>query len=238
MVKSEELLQWIENNQQMLIDLSDKIWEFAEIRFEEVESAKLQMEILEKEGFEISKNLADMPTAFIGSYGKEGPVIAILGEYDALSGLSQEANKLEKSPIEVDGHGHGCGHNLLGIGSLAAVIAVKKYLEANNILGVIRYYGCPGEEGGSGKTYMVRAGLFDDVDCNYADDWEMWLRMVSRGHKFKKLNEKIGLYLVGGRSQQNDLEQRKEEAKIFFKYAKLFGSNFQKFAPYFKQFLG
>lgn len=81
-------------------------------------------------------------------------------------------------------------------------------------------------------------GLFDDVDCNYADDWEMWLRMVSRGHKFKKLNEKIGLYLVGGRSQQNDLEQRKEEAKIFFKYAKLFGSNFQKFAPYFKQFLG
>ncbi len=164
MVNSEEILQWIDNNQQKLINLSDKIWEFAEIRFEEVKSAKLQIEVLKEEGFEISQGLADMPTAFIGSYGKEGPIIAIMGEYDALAGLSQEANKLEKSPIEFDGHGHGCGHNLLGVGSLAAAIAVKHYLETNKIPGIVRYYGCPGEEGGSGKTYMVRAGLFDDVD--------------------------------------------------------------------------
>jgi aminobenzoyl-glutamate utilization protein B len=164
MVNSDEIINWIDTNQQQFIELSDKIWELAEIRFEEVESAKLQIAVLEEEGFEISKGLADMPTAFIGSYGEEGPVIAILGEYDALSGLSQEAGKLEKSPIIEDGHGHGCGHNLLGVGGLAAAIAVKKYLEEKNVSGIIRYYGCPGEEGGSGKTYMVRAGLFDDVD--------------------------------------------------------------------------
>ncbi len=164
MVNSEEIIQWIDFNQLRFTEISDKIWEFAEIRFEEVKSAKLQIKVLEEEGFEISKGLANMPTAFIGSYGEEGPIIAILGEYDALAGLSQKANKLEISPVKEGGHGHGCGHNLLGAGSLAAAIAVKHYLNANKIPGIVRYYGCPGEEGGSGKTYMVREGLFDDVD--------------------------------------------------------------------------
>ncbi|MCE7740974.1 MAG: amidohydrolase [Candidatus Heimdallarchaeota archaeon] len=163
MVNSEEIIQWIDFNQKWFIEIADKIWEFAEIRFEEVKSAKLQISVLEEEGFEISKGLADMPTAFIGAYGEEGPIVAILGEYDALSGLSQKAGKLEKESIEKDGHGHGCGHNLLGVGSLAAAIAVKRYLEANKVPGIVRYYGCPGEEGGSGKTYMVREGLFEDV---------------------------------------------------------------------------
>lgn len=166
MFNANEIIQWIDSNQQKFIDISDEIWKFAEIRFEEVKSAKLQIQVLEKEGFEISKGLADMPTAFIGSYGKEGPIIAILGEYDALAGLSQKADVFEKAPIEENGSGHGCGHNLLGVGSLAATIAVKQYLQANNIPGIVRYYGCPGEEGGSGKTYMVREGLFDDVDIS------------------------------------------------------------------------
>ncbi|MHA1592029.1 MAG: M20 family metallopeptidase [Candidatus Heimdallarchaeaceae archaeon] len=164
MVNSEEIIQWIDFNQKWFIELADKIWEYAEIRFEEVKSAKLQISALEEEGFEISKGLADMPTAFVGSYGKEGPIIALLGEYDALAGLSQKSNIAEKEPIVENGHGHGCGHNLLGVGSLLATIAVKRYLEEHNLNATIRYYGCPGEEGGSGKTYMVRDGLFADVD--------------------------------------------------------------------------
>ncbi|MHA1346925.1 MAG: M20 family metallopeptidase [Candidatus Heimdallarchaeaceae archaeon] len=164
MVKSETILNWIEENKERFIKMADDIWEFAEIRFEEVKSAKLQMKVLEDEGFEVSKGLADMPTAFIGTYGKEGPVIALLGEYDALAGLSQKPNTYKKEPIIPNGHGHGCGHNLLGVGSLLAAISVKRYLEKNNLEGTIRYYGCPGEEGGSGKTYMVRDGLLTDVD--------------------------------------------------------------------------
>ena len=159
-----DIIQWIDANQQRYIDISDKIWEYAEIRFEEVKSAKLQIEVLEEEGFEVTKGVADMPTAFVASYGKEGPIIAVLGEYDALSGLSQKAGVFEKTPVEEGASGHGCGHNLLGAGGLAATIAVKNYLESHKIPGIIQYYGCPGEEGGSGKTYMVREGLFDAVD--------------------------------------------------------------------------
>ncbi|MCG3260709.1 MAG: amidohydrolase, partial [Candidatus Heimdallarchaeota archaeon] len=159
-----DIIQWIDANQQRFIDISDKIWEYAEIRFEEVKSAKLQIEVLEEEGFEVTKGVADMPTAFVASYGKEGPIIAVLGEYDALSGLSQKAGVFEKTPVEEGASGHGCGHNLLGAGGLAATIAVKNYLESHKIPGIIQYYGCPGEEGGSGKTYMVREGLFDAVD--------------------------------------------------------------------------
>ncbi|OLS32338.1 MAG: p-aminobenzoyl-glutamate hydrolase subunit B [Candidatus Heimdallarchaeota archaeon AB_125] len=164
MTISTDIIHWIDANQQRFIALSDKIWEFAEIRFEEVKSAKLQIEVLEEEGFEVTKGVADMPTAFVASYGKEGPIIAVLGEYDALSGLSQKAGVFVKTPVEEGASGHGCGHNLLGAGSLAAAIAVKNYIKSHKIPGIIQYYGCPGEEGGSGKTYMVREGLFDDVD--------------------------------------------------------------------------
>lgn len=164
MAKSEEILQWIDENKERFSNMADEIWEFAEIRFEEVKSAKLQIKVLEDEGFQVTRGMAGMPTAFIGTYGEKGPVIALLGEYDALAGLSQKPKTCEKEPIIPNGHGHGCGHNLLGIGSLLAAISVKRYLETNNLEGTIRYYGCPGEEGGSGKTYMVRDGLFNDVD--------------------------------------------------------------------------
>ncbi len=164
MAKSDGIIQWIDENKERFIEMADEIWEFAEIRFEEVKSAKLQIKMLEDEGFEVTKGVADMPTAFIGTYGNKGPIIALLGEYDALAGLSQEAITSEKKPLIPNGNGHGCGHNLLGVGSLLAAIAVKRYLEENSMDGIIKYYGCPGEEGGSGKTFMVREGLFDDVD--------------------------------------------------------------------------
>ena len=164
MNESDEIINWLEKNKERFTQISDKIWEFAEPRFEEVKSAKLQIKTLKEEGFTVTQGVADMPTAFIGSFGNEGSVIAILGEYDALSGLSQVPNSLEKKPLEEGNCGHGCGHHLLGVGSLAAAIAVKNLLEKNNLPGIIRYYGCPAEEGGSGKTFMVREGLFDDVD--------------------------------------------------------------------------
>ena len=162
--ESDEILNWLDKNKERFAQISDKIWDFAEPRFEEVKSAKLQIKTLKEEGFTVTQGVADMPTAFIGSFGNEGSVIAILGEYDALSGLSQDPNSLVKNPLEEGACGHGCGHNLLGVGSLAAAIAVKNLLEKKNIPGIIRYYGCPAEEGGSGKTFMVREGLFDDVD--------------------------------------------------------------------------
>jgi aminobenzoyl-glutamate utilization protein B len=123
--------------------------------------------MLEAEGFRVSRGIAGLPTAVMGEAGDEGPVIAILGEFDALPGLSQIAGIAEEQPIEAGGHGHGCGHNLLGAGSLLAAAAVKQYLKTHGIKGRVRYYGCPAEEGGSAKGFMVREGLFDDVDIAF-----------------------------------------------------------------------
>jgi len=120
--------------------------------------------MLEQEGFRITENLADIPTAMMGEAGEGGPVIAILGEYDALPGLSQVAGIAEPKEMERGGHGHGCGHNLLGSAALLAATAVKNYLAEAGIKGRVRYYGCPAEEGGAAKSFMVRAGCFEDVD--------------------------------------------------------------------------
>lgn len=160
----EEISKTIEEKREQLIDISNQIWNFAEIHFEEFQSAELLCKALESEGFHVEKGVAELETAFIGSYGSGKPVIAFLGEYDALSGLSQQAGTATKKAIQEGGNGHGCGHNLLGTGSLAAAIALREHMKKHNIPGTIRYYGCPAEEGGSGKTLMVRAGLFDDVD--------------------------------------------------------------------------
>jgi aminobenzoyl-glutamate utilization protein B len=154
----------IEKKKDTFTFLSDKIWEYAEIRFQEYKSAELLSMTLENEGFTVEKRVADIPTAFIASYGSGRPIIAILGEYDALSGLSQQKGIAKKEADISSTNGHACGHNLLGAGSLAAAVAVKDYMEENNINGTIRYYGCPGEEGGSGKAFMARAGVFADVD--------------------------------------------------------------------------
>ncbi len=144
--------------------LSDSIWDFAELKFDEKRSSGILAETLEANGFAVKRGVAGMDTAFIGESGTGTPVIAILGEFDALAGMSQAAGVAEHRPLVPGGTGHGCGHNLLGVGSLMAAIALARHLKENGIAGTVRYYGCPGEEGGSGKTFMVRAGLFHDVD--------------------------------------------------------------------------
>ncbi|MCM3717667.1 M20 family metallopeptidase [Fictibacillus phosphorivorans] len=160
-----EIHAFIEQNREKFIGISDKIWDYAETRFEEYNSADLLAQVLEKEGFNVERGVGGIKTAFIATYGSGKPVISLLGEFDALSGLSQKAGVSTYDPVVENGNGHGCGHNLLGTAPLAAAVAVKNYMEKHNVKGTIKYYGCPGEEGGSGKTYMVREGLFDDVDC-------------------------------------------------------------------------
>ncbi|MBE9489795.1 MAG: amidohydrolase [Bacteroidetes bacterium] len=143
-------------------DIAHTIWNYAEMGYQEEKSSALLQNILQDEGFSIETNVAGIPTAFIAEYGSEGPIIAILGEFDALPGLSQQAIPVKKS----DGKkaGHACGHHLFGTASTAAAISVKNWLKDNNVKGRIRFYGCPAEEGGSGKVYMTREGLFNDVD--------------------------------------------------------------------------
>lgn len=159
------LIQTIEAMAPDFTDLSDRIWEFAELKFQEVRSSDLLVETLKQNGFSVRRDIAGMKTAFIGEYGRGKPVIAFLGEYDALAGMSQRSGVDQSMAMEQDGSGHGCGHNLLGSGSMLAAISLAKHLEANGLPGTVRYYGCPGEEGGSGKTFMVRAGVFTDVDA-------------------------------------------------------------------------
>ncbi len=155
----------IESMKPHFTTLSDSIWDFAELKFDERQSAGVLANALEENGFVVRRGVAGMDTAFIGEFGHGKPVIAFLGEFDALAGMSQMAGVAEAKPLQPDASGHGCGHNLLGVGSLMAAIALARHLKANNLPGTVRYYGCPGEEGGSGKTFMVRAGLFDDVDA-------------------------------------------------------------------------
>lgn len=142
--------------------IAQQIWEFAEMGYLEQKSSELLQNTLSKEGFTIKKGVAGIPTAFMAEYGEGAPVIAILGEYDALPGLSQQAVAEKKTAHKAAGH--ACGHHLFGTASVAAAIAVKDWIKANNGKGSIRFYGCPAEEGGSGKVYMVREGLFKDVD--------------------------------------------------------------------------
>ncbi|MFM1654291.1 M20 family metallopeptidase [Brevibacillus sp. B_LB10_24] len=158
----------IDSKSRQFIDTSDRIWEFSETRFEESQSADLIASVLTHEGFTVDRGVAGLDTALIGSFGTGSPVIAILGEYDALAGLSQKAGSTEYEPLVSKGNGHGCGHNLLGGGALAAAVAVKEYMLENGLAGTIRYYGCPAEESGYGKTYMARNGLFRDVDAAFS----------------------------------------------------------------------
>jgi aminobenzoyl-glutamate utilization protein B len=146
------------------IDLADKIWAMPEVCYTEARSSAEHLAELRHQGFRITENVANIPTALMGEWGEGGPVIAFLGEYDALPGLSQEAGVAEPRPIEAGGHGHGCGHNLLGSAALLSATAVKDWLAANKVPGRVRYYGCPAEEGGAAKTFMVRSGAFDDTD--------------------------------------------------------------------------
>jgi aminobenzoyl-glutamate utilization protein B len=164
MQNTEEIWRLVEDRQQPFIELSDTVWGMPELAYNEHRSVAEHKKVLEAHNFRITEKVAGIPTAIMGEAGEDGPVIAILGEYDALPGLSQEAGVAEHRPIPGDGHGHGCGHNLLGAGALLAATAVKDYLAQNGLKGRVRYYGCPAEEGGAAKAFMVREGAFKDVD--------------------------------------------------------------------------
>lgn len=145
--------------------VADAIWEYAELSLQEEKSAALYCEVLEQEGFTVEKGICNIPTAFSAAYGCGRPVIGILAEYDALSGLSQKGGRLEHEELVPGGCGHGCGHNLLGAGALAAALGVKAYLEQNGGSGTVVLYGCPGEEGGAAKAFMARENLWRDLDA-------------------------------------------------------------------------
>jgi aminobenzoyl-glutamate utilization protein B len=159
------MLQGIEARRETYAGVAKQIWAFAEVGYQEQKSSALLQQQLRAAGFQVTAGVADIPTAFVATWGSGKPVIGIVGEYDALPGLSQEAQTAARHAIEENAPGHGCGHNLLGTGALAAAVAVKDWLVSSRQAGTIRYYGTPAEEGGSGKVYMIRAGLFKDVDA-------------------------------------------------------------------------
>ncbi|MEP2103608.1 MAG: amidohydrolase [Parasphingorhabdus sp.] len=158
-----KILEGIDARYDETASVARQIWEWAEVGYQEEKASALLQQNLRAQGFKITTGVAEIPTAFVAEYGKGGPVIAILAEYDALPGINQDA-VATRSPIAGKTAAHACGHNLFGAGSLEAAIAVKKWLDETGTPGRVRLYGTPAEEGGSGKVYMVRAGLFDDVD--------------------------------------------------------------------------
>lgn len=147
-----------------LVGLSERIWEFAEPGFQENESAELLAKYMERNGFKVTRGVAGMPSAFIAEYGTKKPVIAYLGEYDALPGLSQKI-AMRKDPLYPDRPGHGCGHNQLGVGAIGAALLLKEAIASGEVEGSVRYYGCPAEELLAGKVFLVRDGCFKGVDC-------------------------------------------------------------------------
>lgn len=163
-VKSESM-KHIDNNYELVCDVSKKVWEFAELSLMEYKSMELFCKVLEECGFKVEKGICGVQTAFSGSFGSGKPVIGILAEYDALSGLSQVGGEIVKKELVKGGNGHGCGHSMLGAGSLAAVLGIKKYLENSQKSGTVIFYGCPGEEGGAGKAFMAREGLWSKLDA-------------------------------------------------------------------------
>jgi len=161
--KKEEAVASIESHNTELTNISDQIWRFAETALRETRSSKLLADYAEKQGFEVKRGVAGMPTAFIASYGQGRPIIGILGEYDALPGISQKAQPV-KEALEAGSAGHGCGHNLFGTASLGAAVAVKELIAAGKLKGTVRFYGTPAEESIGGKIYMAREGVFNDLD--------------------------------------------------------------------------
>jgi len=157
-------LSYLNENERILVSLARDIWDHPQVAFEEAYASKLITDQLEKEGFDVKRGIAQIPTAFVASWGEGKPIIGILGEYDALPGLSQQVST-KKEPVKAGDPGHGCGHNLLGVGSLGAALAVKEAMKKDRIRGTIRYYGCPAEEALVGKVFMARAGVFDDLDA-------------------------------------------------------------------------
>ena len=156
---------FVSRNQKRFQELADKVWSTPETCYSEQNSMSAHVDELKYHGFSVTKGIANIPTAVVGEYGTDGPIIAFLGEYDALAGLSQKADVFHQAPIKKGENGHGCGHNLLGSASMQAAVALRDWLKDSNLPGVVRYYGCPAEEGGAAKTFMVRDKIFKDVDA-------------------------------------------------------------------------
>ncbi len=159
--------RWIEANKAHLADVSDQIWEYAELGLQEFKSSALLATELEKNGFTIERGVAGMPTAFVATYGEGTPVIGVMGEYDALSGLSQKPIP-DREPVVAGAPGHGCGHNIHGTSGMGAAVAASKALDAEGVSGTIKFFGCPAEETLVGKIFMVRDGVFDGVDAVFS----------------------------------------------------------------------
>lgn len=154
---------WIEQNKSRITEISDAIWEFAEVGLQEFKSSKLQSEEMERYGFKTEMGVAGMPTAFVSSWGSGRPIIGYLGEFDALPGLSQKVVPYQE-PLKEGRPGHGCGHNLLGTALVAAALASQAAMKKYDIKGTLKYFGCPAEETLVGKAFMARDGIFDDLD--------------------------------------------------------------------------
>ncbi len=172
----EAVIKAIESQQAQMIVMSDKIWAYAETALKEKQSSKLLADYAEAQGFKVERGVAGMPTAFIASYGFGKPIVGILGEYDALPGISQKSQPL-KEPLVAGAAGHGCGHNLFGVASLAAAISIKELIQQGKLKGTIRFYGTPAEEAVGGKVYMARDGLFNDLDVCF--DWHPGMEIQS-----------------------------------------------------------
>lgn len=164
MDRAERAFAWIEENRDRLTELSDRIWEFAELGLHEHRSAGLLADQLEAAGFRVERGVAGMPTAFVATWGAGEPTIGFLGEYDALPGVSQKVSPVREELVP-GGPGHGCGHNLLGVGALGAVVALREEMQARGLRGTLKYFGCPAEENFSGKAFMAREGLFTGLDA-------------------------------------------------------------------------
>jgi aminobenzoyl-glutamate utilization protein B len=161
--RHQDILQLVDQRAAHFSATSKAIWDHPELGYQEEQSSSLLQRELASAGFRVQAGVAGEPTGFVATFGQGQPVIGIMGEFDALPGLSQAATP-NRSPIVADGPGHACGHNLLGAGAALAAVALKEYMERNHVAGTLRYYGTPAEEGGDGKVYMIRAGLFRDVD--------------------------------------------------------------------------
>ena len=211
--EKQKVISSIDSKKSLYSDMAHQIWKWAELAFEEFQSSALLQNALKKEGFKVQSEVAGMPTAFVASFGHGRPIIGLLAEFDALPGMSQDICA-EKKPLVEGGSGHGCGHNLLGVGCAAAGIAVKDWLMENGQKGTIRVYGCPAEENGNGKLYMVQAGLFDDLDAaitwhprsNNSTDSFQTIAMHNMTFKFHGKSSHAGASPWNGRSALDAVE--------------------------------
>ena len=177
-VEKQAVIEKVDDLQSIIQTLSMELWNYSEIALEETRSAQLLGDVLEKEGFSVERGVADMPTAFVASWGQGGPVIGILAEYDALPNIGNAPVPQEQARDDGHPHGQGCGHNLFGAGSVAAAIALKRTMDQFDIPGTVKLFGSPAEETVVGKVYMANAGVFDGIDITL--DWHpFYLNEVS-----------------------------------------------------------